>query len=112
MEIVRLLLKKALHATAGQLSFWLKVPGSYGPVQYSTDAEGNVSFLFHVRVLSTFVVLGCMIVGAAVGVTTIAALSASTPVPKWRLCIVPILALVAFALAFQQFFTRGFFPTV
>jgi hypothetical protein len=59
-----------------------------------------------------FVVLGCMIAAAAVVVATATALRVPNLVVKWRLCIIPILALAAFALAFHQFFTRGFFPAV
>ncbi|MBA3481145.1 MAG: hypothetical protein H0T51_04945 [Pirellulales bacterium] len=90
---------------------WLRVPGAYGPVQYWAGAEGHVGFLYQLRVLAMFQVLGCMLVAAAVGIATIAALLRPGSTPRWQLCVIPALAIGSFAVAYHLSFSREFFPS-
>jgi hypothetical protein len=90
---------------------WLQVPGAYGPVQYWAGAEEHVGFIYQMRALALFLVLGCMLVAAAVGVSTIAALCRPGSTPRWQLCVIPALALVSFAVAYHLYFSREFFPS-
>jgi hypothetical protein len=92
-------------------AIWLRVPGAYGPVQYWVGAEGHVGFLYQLRVLAMFLVLGCMLVAAAVGVATIAALCRPGSTPRWQLCVIPALAIGSFAVAYHLFFSQEFFPS-
>ena len=89
----------------------LQSPGAYGPVQICTGADGKICLLFHVRVLSMFVVLGSMALALAVAVAMIDALCTPSSTPKWRLCALPVWALAMLALAIHEFFWREFFPT-
>lgn len=99
-------------ATLIEMAHWLQVPGASGPVQYWTQADGSVSPLFHVRVLAMFVVMGSMLAALVVIILTIAEVRASRLATRWRLCVVPMVALTAFAIAFFLVGSREFFPTV
>jgi hypothetical protein len=90
---------------------WLQVPGAYGPVQYWVGAEEHIGFLYQMRVLAMFLVLGGMLVAAAVAIATIAAVWRRGSTPRWQLCVIPVLALGSFAVAYHLFFSREFFPS-
>lgn len=47
----------------------------------------------------------------ATPVATIAAMFAASPVPRWRRCIIPLVALAIYALALHLFVADEFFPS-
>lgn len=91
---------------------WLETPGFFGPVQYWTDDAGRVAFLFHMRVAATLVIFAGMIITVAVVFSmAVGARSEEKPASRLRF-VLPAAAIGMFALACQQFFVNGFFPTV
>ncbi len=72
--------------------------------------EGTL-FWFRMRVVAVFVMLGCLAAAVSVVAVTIAGLLMAYPLAKWRLCVVPAIALVFFALAWYLVGTHQFFPT-
>jgi hypothetical protein len=71
----------------------------------------NQFFMFRMRVVAVFLVLGCMPVALATAAFTVYAIPTDSSVPKWRLRVVPILALTTFALAVYLYDTHGYYPT-
>ncbi|QDT00568.1 hypothetical protein [Adhaeretor mobilis] len=90
----------------------LQLPGSSGPVQYSLDEQGQISALFFVRVFAMLVILANMVLAVLVVCRLIAAAIQPNTRDKWRLCLLPIMSLAAFAFAYYLFFTREFSPAV
>lgn len=90
---------------------WLQTPGFYGSVQYWTDDAGRVSFLFHVRGAAMCVIFASAINAIAVVTTAIGANSEERAASRLRF-VLPCASIAMFAIACQQFYVNGFFPTV
>jgi len=91
-----------------QLAFWLQVPGAYGPVQYWGDTGHG---FMGVRALAMFAVLGGMFAALIVFFSTVASLFIGSKTLRLFRCVVPAIALAAFAWAYYMFFEYEFFPS-
>lgn len=73
--------------------------------------RANQFFMFRMRVVAVLLVLGCIPVALATAVFTRFAMSVDNKVSKWRLSVVPVIAITTYALAFYLYGTHGFYPT-
>jgi hypothetical protein len=64
------------------------------------------------RVLAVFVALGSAIVAVAMAAATLGAVTRPGAALRWRLGVLPGVALAAHLLAVYLLLTCGFFPTV
>lgn len=93
-------------ATAGLIAVILTEPWLW-----EAEAPEEALWMFRMRVLAVFVVLGSVVLAISTVLVTIAALFMSHDGPKWRLCVLPALALAMFALALFLVGTHRFWPT-
>ncbi len=81
------------------------------PWLMAAEVPADALWMFRMRVLSLFVMLGCVVLAISMVLVTIAALFMSHVGPKWRLCVLPVLGLAAFALVLFLVGTHQFRPT-
>ena len=74
------------------------------------EVPDGALWMFRMRVLAAFVVLGSLVLAISTVLVAIAALFMSHRGPKWRLCVVPAITLAAFALALHLVGTHHFMP--
>lgn len=90
---------------------WLVTLILLEPWFLDSTVYGSALFWFRMRVVALFLMFGCLGLAISVVIFTIAGVLASRPLPKWRLCVVPAIALVLFAVACCLVGARHFLPT-
>jgi hypothetical protein len=95
-----------LAATAGLCAVILAEPWLW-----DAEVREEAFWMFRMRVLAAFVVLGSLVVSSSLVLVTVTALIMPRPVSRWRLCVVPALALVLFALALHLVGKYHFMPS-
>lgn len=109
---VLLMLVSAWIAVLVPVTFALRVPGAYGPVQYWYSDPDAMGFIFGARVVAMFAILGGMWVLAPITIiATLVSLWRPSRVSARRRLVLPALALAVFGVAFTLFWMYRFYPT-
>jgi hypothetical protein len=95
-----------LAATAGLCAVILAEPWLW-----DAEVREEASWMFRMRVLAAFVVLGSFVASISLVLVTVTALIMPRLVSRWRLCVMPTLALVLFAVALHLIGKYHFMPS-
>jgi len=95
-----------LAATSG---LWAEIAAE--PWLWDAKVREEAFWIIRMRVLAAFVVLGSLVVSISLALVTVTALIVPRLVPHWRLCLLPVLALLQFAHALHLVGKYHFLPS-
>jgi hypothetical protein len=81
------------------------------PWMWDAEVREEAFWMFRMRVLGAFLVLGSLVLSISLVTVTVTALIMPRLVSRWRLCVVPALALVLFAVALHLVGKYHFMPS-
>src|SRR5262245_45659123 len=98
-----------------KLALWMRVPGAYGPVQYSVGSKDADSFM-GIRTLALFAVVFVMMPLAGVNLVSIVYAAIRGLVRRsasegWRRVVTPAIGLAIFVPTYHYWWKIGFFPS-
>lgn len=93
------------------VTFALRVPGAYGPVQYWHSDPKALAFMMGPRTWAMFAVWGSVLLAPLVAIVSLVSLRWPSRASARRRLVMPALALAAFGVAFTLFAVFRFFPS-